>query len=101
MRPYPLGENGGEDLMPMRSKQTRVGVLVVDDDQATRETTRLVFEWAGYPVFEASDGRSALNLLGISRSRLIVLLDWILPDLDGVQVMQQYALAATAPNTVP
>ena len=85
---------------PMTSKLARCGVLVVDDDQATRDTIRLVFEHEGYLVLEAPDGRSALKLLAISRSRLIVLLDWLLPDLDGVQVIQRHALAATAPSAL-
>src|SRR5262249_55028065 len=76
------------------------GVLVVDDDRATRDTIRIVFQYEGYMVFEAADGRSALDLLAVSRSRLIVLLDWLLPDLDGIRVMQQHALAATTPSAV-
>ena len=75
-------------------------IRVVDDDQGTRDTIRLLFEFAGYPVFEAANGYSALHLLSISRSRFVVLLDWLLPDLDGIQVIQQHALAAAAPGTV-
>jgi len=92
----PRGERGEEQT---KNVQSHSGVLIVDDDQATRDTIRLLFEYEGYLVLEASNGRSALNLLNISRSRLIVLLDWFLPDLDGIQVIQQHALAATEPSS--
>ncbi|HEV8193084.1 MAG TPA: response regulator [Ktedonobacterales bacterium] len=38
-------------------------VLLVDDDQAIRETLRFVLEDAGYQVLEASDGSAALRAL--------------------------------------
>jgi len=69
---------------------TRVGgsILVVDDDEATRIVLRFLLETEGYIVLEAADGQAALDHLRASRRRLIVLLDWLLPDLDGTQVMQ-------------
>src|SRR5262245_28441774 len=63
-------------------------ILVVDDDEATRIVLRLLLEAEGYSVLDAADGQAALNHLRASRRRLIVLLDWLLPDLDGAQVIQ-------------
>ncbi len=62
-------------------------VLVVDDDEAIRETLRFALEDAGYDVLEASDGLSALRILRSTAERLVVLLDLMMPGLDGAGVL--------------
>lgn len=64
-----------------------IRVLVVDDDEGIRDTLRIVLEDAGYEVLEAADGLAALDLLRASRQRLIVLLDMMMPRLDGAGVL--------------
>ena len=65
-----------------------VSVLVVDDDQDTREALRLTLEGEGYVVSEASDGEEALEAIGVSRSPLVVVLDLDLPGRDGMEILQ-------------
>lgn len=62
-------------------------VLVVDDDAAIRETLRLVLEDAGYTVEEAGDGMAALRLLRTAREPMVVLLDLMMPGLDGAGLL--------------
>jgi CheY-like chemotaxis protein len=62
-------------------------VLLVDDDQAIRETLRLVLEDAGYQVQEASDGIAALQALRDAPNGMVVLLDLMMPKLDGAGVL--------------
>ena len=62
-------------------------VLVVDDDEAIRETLRLVLEDAGYTIAEAGDGIVALRLLRAARERMVVLLDLMMPGLDGAGLL--------------
>ncbi len=62
-------------------------VLLVDDDQAIRETLRLVLEDAGYQVLEASDGIAALQALRDAPNGMVVLLDLMMPKLDGAGVL--------------
>ena len=69
------------------SKHSGVSVLVVDDDDATRDVLRMLFEHEGYSVVEARDGETALTQLLTLRRRLVVLLDWALPGLDGVELL--------------
>jgi len=57
-------------------------VLVVDDDDAIRETLRFILESSGYVVAEAADGLSAWSLLVSSPRRLVVLLDNLMPGLN-------------------
>lgn len=72
-------------------------VLVVDDDQAIRETLRLVLDDAGYPVEEAPDGETALVLLRETDQRMVVLLDLIMPGMNGEQLL---AIVADEPRLV-
>jgi CheY-like chemotaxis protein len=59
-------------------------VLVVDDDEDTRELYRLIFESAGYRVAEAGFLRQAAAVLLTDPA--IVLTDWLLPDGNGLDV---------------
>jgi CheY-like chemotaxis protein len=58
-------------------------ILVVDDDTAIRETLRDVLGDFGYTVIESQDGLHALEYLRIAPNPLIVLLDLMMPRLDG------------------
>lgn len=66
-------------------------VLVVDDDEAIRETLRLLLEDSGYRVLEAADGKTALDVLHRVRVPLVVLLDLMMPRLDGAGVLHAVA----------
>lgn len=62
-------------------------VLVVDDDDTTRDALRMLLEDGGYTVHEAADGVSALARLQAHPQPLVVLLDWLMPGMDGVDVI--------------
>ncbi len=69
------------------SEQTR-RILLVEDDDLVRRSTRRVLERAGFDVMEAARGTAALQL--ISETPCDVLLtDVLLPDMDGVQLVRQ------------
>ncbi len=63
-------------------------VLIVDDDKATREVLREALEEEGYEVAEASDGLGCLEALRTSQEGIVVLLDQLMPRLDGVGVLR-------------
>jgi CheY-like chemotaxis protein len=62
--------------------------LIVDDDPTLREVLRAILEEEGYSVLEAAEGQTALHLLRTSRERLVVLLDYLMPGVDGRGVIQ-------------
>ena len=62
-------------------------VAVIEDDEATRETMRMLLEDAGYAVTEASDGLAGYTLLCQSEQRLIALVDHKMPRMDGCDLL--------------
>lgn len=72
------------------------GVLVVDDDEELREIVAECLRDAGYRVYEAPDGRPALERLRTHPGRLVVLLDLMMPGMDGYTVIE--AIAKDAPR---
>ena len=71
--------------------EARPTVLVVDDDADTRVTLRVLLEEEGYGVLEAAGGSEALKLLLSSPQRLVVLLDYVMPRVDGLAVLHEIA----------
>jgi two-component system nitrogen regulation response regulator NtrX len=63
-------------------------VLVVDDEENIRETLKDVLEDDGYKVFNAEDGRKALEILHKNFVD-VVLLDLWLPNMGGIEVLQR------------
>lgn len=64
-------------------------VLVVEDDDDIRDSISELLEHEGYKVDQARNGDEALNYLRRSdRAPCIVLLDLMMPVLDGWQVLE-------------
>jgi DNA-binding response OmpR family regulator len=63
-------------------------ILVVDDEPNLTDLVRDYLEREGYTVLVAADGRSALDLVR-SRQPDLVVLDVMLPELDGVEVCRR------------
>ena len=63
-------------------------VLVVEDDDATRELMRRTFEAEGWRVSEAENGKIGLERLAEDRPD-IILLDLMMPVMDGFQFMEK------------
>src|SRR3954468_14980156 len=62
-------------------------ILVVDDDPKIVTLVRTYLERERYPVVTAGDGRTALRLIEETSPRLVVL-DLMIPELDGLAVIR-------------
>jgi len=61
-------------------------ILIADDDPVTsRRLTGLATSW-GYDVLTTADGPSTLAILQGQQPPRLVLMDWVMPGIDGVQV---------------
>jgi two-component system OmpR family response regulator len=60
-------------------------ILVVDDDPHLREVVRVALELAGHRVVEAADGKAGL-LAARRENPALVVLDIMMPELDGLEV---------------
>ena len=72
----------------MRGHSQRVKILVVDDDPQLLRLLVRNLQWEGYEVLTADDGEQTLGQVEANSPDLI-LLDVILPGLDGFQVCQR------------
>jgi len=64
-------------------------ILLVEDDDILRGAMKMVLQWEGYRVACAGDGRQALDFLRAGGRPALILLDVMLPGLDGWQFRQQ------------
>jgi DNA-binding response OmpR family regulator len=71
-------------------------ILVVEDDTKTADLVSLYLERAGFQVYRAADGTTALESLRTVRPDLVIL-DLMLPGLDGWQVCQRLRAESDVP----
>ncbi len=64
-------------------------VLVADDDRLCRRMLEGALSGWGFAVESVSDGRQAFERLAGDESPRLVILDWQMPELDGVQVCRK------------
>jgi DNA-binding response OmpR family regulator len=74
--------------MPDVAETSHGTVLVVDDEPTIVEVVARYLERAGYETLEAGDGLEALRLAELHRPDLVVL-DVMLPGVDGIEAMQR------------
>ena len=87
--PWRAGSNGEQESMKAR-------ILVVDDDEALAEMIGIVLRNDGFdPVF-CGDGAQALEVFRSSKPDL-VLLDLMLPGMDGIEVCRQVRAESDVP----
>jgi DNA-binding response OmpR family regulator len=67
------------------SDSTTIRILVVDDEETLTDLLSTGLAYEGYQVSTAADGASALAVAQRERPHLVVL-DWMLPGLDGLTV---------------
>jgi two-component system response regulator TrcR len=86
-------------LPPMRRPDgTPIRVLVVDDERALTNLVTMILRSEGWEVDVAHDGETALSTFETGTHDLVIL-DVMLPDLDGLQILER--MRAAAPSYTP
>lgn len=63
-------------------------ILIVDDSNLSRKTSRRMLEAAGHTVADVADGFAAIERYSLDRSD-VVLLDVTMTEMDGLEVLRQ------------
>ncbi|MGH2593955.1 MAG: response regulator transcription factor [Anaerolineae bacterium] len=71
-------------------------ILIVDDDRKIIDMLRRTLAYEGYRVLTAADGIEALSKAQADRPDLVVL-DWLMPGLGGIEVARRLRAAGDAP----
>jgi Tfp pilus assembly pilus retraction ATPase PilT/CheY-like chemotaxis protein len=76
----------------------RISVLLVDDEDGLRKALRDVLEDEGFRVFDASDGAAAIEQID-RHAPDVVVLDLMLPQVDGFEVLRMLRAREATVNT--
>ena len=71
-----------------RTDMAEASVLIVDDDPVVRRMLQLSFESEGFDVLTAGDGIEGLEAMRSGKPNVVVL-DIMMPKLDGMKVMRE------------
>ena len=88
----------GEPIVSIPRTSRRLSVLVVDDDVLVLENSAALLEDLGHTVMEARSGDEALALLRRTRTVDLVVTDYAMPGMTGLQLAD--AVVAERPGTV-
>ncbi len=74
-----------------------ISLLIVDDDDLLRDLLKEVLEEEGYQVYAAEDGEQALDLFWEHSDISLVILDVMMPKVDGMAVLEEIRERADIP----
>ena len=72
-------------------------ILVVDDESRMRKLVRDFLEREGFRVLEAADGLEAMDLFYQDKDIALIILDVMMPNMDGWQVCREVRQTSKAP----
>ncbi len=81
-----------------------IRVLVVDDEEIAAEHARIVLDEAGIKADTCLTGKDALHMLELKHTKQepynLVLLDWKMPDMDGIEVAKEIRKLYSSETTI-
>src|SRR3546814_3507802 len=89
IRPMPAINGSDSEPQPVSSDTTRIRILLVDDDELFSESLAMNLADEEFQVTECVNGQACLDVLGDNAGFDLILLDWRMPGLSGLEVMQQ------------
>jgi DNA-binding response OmpR family regulator len=72
-------------------------ILIADDIEANRRLVRASIKSEGYDLVEATNGQEALEFLRTATTPIVGVIDWEMPEIDGVEVCRQARLKLDGP----
>ena len=77
--------------------EEKIAILVVDDEPDIRRICRILLENGGYCVYEAATGLEAFTLVRQHPEIDLILMDIMMPDLNGYDACSRIRTCSTAP----
>ncbi|MFC2158403.1 sigma-54-dependent transcriptional regulator, partial [Acidobacteriota bacterium] len=81
-------------------KNLNAKILVVDDEENIRKSLRMILEYEGYNMVEASDGEEGLEMAEETVGLDLILLDIKLPGRDGLEVLSELRKKRYSPEVI-
>lgn len=75
----------------------KIKILVVDDESRMRKLIKDFLEREGYQILEAGDGMEALDIFYESKDIALMILDVMMPRMDGWEVCREIRQSSTMP----
>jgi sigma-B regulation protein RsbU (phosphoserine phosphatase) len=75
-----------------------IKILIAEDDSVSRRVLGATLEKFGYEVVVAADGAEAWSVLQSVDAPSLAILDWMMPELDGVEICRRLRII---PNATP
>ena len=72
-------------------------ILIVDDDADIREVLNIQLKSAGYQVFQAANGKEAVDIVSENRDIDLVILDVMMPEMSGVEACTEIRRISSVP----
>ena len=72
-------------------------ILIVEDDKEIREGVQIYLQSQGYEVFQAADGVEAMDIFYVDKEIAMVILDVMMPKMDGWQVCREIRESSKVP----
>ncbi|HVB99455.1 MAG TPA: diguanylate cyclase [Candidatus Dormibacteraeota bacterium] len=87
--------DSSDTLNPAKDGNTRI--LIAEDDPVARRVVKAFLTKWGYNVLAVSDGADAWRILQSRDAPRLVLLDWMLPGLEGIEICRRVRQDSTHP----
>jgi two-component system sensor histidine kinase RpfC len=101
-QPADAGATADVEILPAPRSLQRRRVLLVDDNRVNQRVFSRILESAGHEVLLADNGEMALDVLEREADRLdIVLMDFNMPELDGLEATKMYRMMSSGQAHLP
>jgi CheY-like chemotaxis protein len=82
---------GSAQQRVVRGVDSKPRVLIIDDEEIVRTALAAILEDEGYSTLQTRDGIEGLDVLQTATEPLIAVVDWMMPRLDGLSLLQLVA----------